>query len=80
MREVTGGSAFFFKGETAVELADSIEKWFDLFYKGVLIQSPMAFPGSWAQSSRQLSEVISRMGEKRQGSFFRPQRTSLTFL
>jgi glycosyltransferase involved in cell wall biosynthesis len=69
MREVTGGSAFFFKGETAVELADSIEKWFDLFYKGVH-PKPDGVPWrSWAQSSRQLSEVISRMGKKGKDPF-----------
>ena len=69
MREVTGGSAFFFKGETAVELADSIEKWFDLFNKGVH-PKPDGVPWrSWAQSSRQLSEVISTMGKKGKDPF-----------
>ena len=65
MREVTGGSAFFFKGETAVELADSIEEWFDLFNKGVH-PKPDGVPWrTWAQSSKQLSEAILSM--ERQG-------------
>lgn len=65
MREVTGGRAFFFKGETAVELADSIEEWFDLFNKGVH-PKPDGVPWrTWAQSSKQLSEAILAM--ERQG-------------
>ncbi len=61
MREVTGGNAFFFKGETAVELADSIEKWFDLFNKGVHPKPDDVPWRTWAQSSRQLTETILAM-------------------
>lgn len=58
IREVTGGHAFFFKGDTPEELADPLKEWLALQHEGMQ-PGPGGVPWlTWAQSSRNLAKAI----------------------
>jgi len=59
-REVAGDSAFYFKGDTAQELADALRVWLSLFQRNIHPSSAMMRWLTWQQSAEKLKEVLVR--------------------
>jgi glycosyltransferase involved in cell wall biosynthesis len=57
-REVGGEHAFYFSGANSLRLAADIEQWLDLYAAGKAPASDGMLRLSWADSTRQLLEVI----------------------
>lgn len=56
--EIAGDHAFYFKGKGAVELADALEKWLELYRHGKQPQSTGMRVLSWQESARRLFSII----------------------
>ncbi len=57
-KEVAGKHAYYFQGESSEELAQAIQQWIFLFSEGTIPTSRSMPWYSWAESTRQLLDVL----------------------
>lgn len=57
-REVAGEAAFYFNGDTAVELAQALTSWLDLYFQGQHPKSGEIRWSTWQQSAEKLKEEL----------------------
>lgn len=59
-REVAGDAAFYFSGNTGIELAESMKKWLQLYKTSTVPDSGLMHWNTWQQSAEQLKTLLTQ--------------------